>query len=91
MLPELSSLPTGRYRVGIVRLRERAVAKPDRDLSSDSELCVNRRADHDSETASREARDEMLDYMETDVRNRPSGIKVTFRMSKALPTAEPQP
>jgi len=33
----------------------------------------------------------MLDYMETDVRNRPSGIKVTFRMSKALPTAEPQP
>jgi len=30
-------------------------------------------------------------YIETDVRNRPSGIKVTFRISKALPTAEPQP
>lgn len=28
-------------------------------------------------------------YMETDVRNRPSGIKVTFRISKALPTANP--
>jgi hypothetical protein len=27
-------------------------------------------------------------YMETDVRNRPSGIKVTFRISKALPSAE---
>ena len=27
-------------------------------------------------------------YMETDVRNRPSGVKVTFRISKALPTAE---
>jgi len=30
-------------------------------------------------------------YIETDVRNRPSGIKVTFRISKTLPTAEPQP
>ena len=29
-------------------------------------------------------------YMETDVRNRPSGIKVTFRISKAIPTKEPQ-
>jgi hypothetical protein len=29
-------------------------------------------------------------YMETDVHNRPSGIMVTFRISKALPTAEPQ-
>lgn len=29
-------------------------------------------------------------YMETDVRNRPSGIKVTFRISKALPTANSQ-
>jgi len=30
------------------------------------------------------------DYMETDVRNRPSGVKVTFRISKALPsTKEP--
>ena len=29
-------------------------------------------------------------YMETDVRNRPSGVKVTFRISKALPsTKEP--
>jgi hypothetical protein len=27
-------------------------------------------------------------YLETDVQNRPSGIKVTFRISKALPTAE---
>jgi hypothetical protein len=25
-------------------------------------------------------------YMETDVRNRPSGIKVTFRISKAWPS-----
>jgi hypothetical protein len=25
-------------------------------------------------------------YMETDVRNRPSEIKVTFRISKALPS-----
>ena len=30
-------------------------------------------------------------YMETDVRNRPSGVKVTFRISKALPTMESQP
>ena len=30
-------------------------------------------------------------YMETEVRNRPSGIKVTFRISKALPTGESQP
>jgi len=30
-------------------------------------------------------------YIETDVRNRPSGIKVTFRISKAIPTKEPQP
>ena len=30
-------------------------------------------------------------YMETDVRNRPSGIKVTFRISEALPTVECQP
>jgi hypothetical protein len=29
-------------------------------------------------------------YMETDVRNRPSGIKVTFRISKTVPTKEPQ-
>jgi len=27
-------------------------------------------------------------YMETDVRNRPSGVKVTFRISKALPTVK---
>lgn len=27
-------------------------------------------------------------YLETDVRNRPSGVKVTFRISKALPTTE---
>ena len=25
-------------------------------------------------------------YVETDVRNRPSGVRVTFRISKALPT-----
>jgi hypothetical protein len=30
-------------------------------------------------------------YVETDVRNRPSGIKVTFRISKALPPSESQP
>lgn len=30
-------------------------------------------------------------YMETDVRNRPSGIMVTFRISKALPAKEPNP
>ncbi|HZC80837.1 MAG TPA: transporter [Nitrospiraceae bacterium] len=30
-------------------------------------------------------------YMETNVRNRPSGIKVMFRISKALPTRESQP
>jgi hypothetical protein len=30
-------------------------------------------------------------YMETDVRNRPSGIKVTFRISKTVPTAKAQP
>jgi hypothetical protein len=30
-------------------------------------------------------------YIETDVRNRPSGIKVTFRISKAIPPNEPQP
>jgi hypothetical protein len=30
-------------------------------------------------------------YIETDVRNRPCGIKVTFRISKALPTLRPQP
>jgi len=29
-------------------------------------------------------------YVETDVHNRPSGIKVTFRISKAIPTKEPQ-
>ena len=29
-------------------------------------------------------------YMETNVRNRPSGIKVTFRISKTVPTKEPQ-
>jgi hypothetical protein len=28
-------------------------------------------------------------YLETDVRNRPSGIKVTFRISKTVPTKEP--
>jgi hypothetical protein len=27
-------------------------------------------------------------YIETDVRNRPSGVKVTFRISKALPTGD---
>jgi hypothetical protein len=27
-------------------------------------------------------------YLETDVRNRPSGVKVTFRISKALPTTK---
>ncbi len=30
-------------------------------------------------------------YMETDVRNRPSGIKVTFRISKALQTGKSEP
>ena len=30
-------------------------------------------------------------YIETDVRNRPSGIMMTLRISKALPTAEQQP
>ena len=30
-------------------------------------------------------------YMETDVHNRPSGIKVTFRISKVLPRAKAQP
>jgi hypothetical protein len=30
-------------------------------------------------------------YIETDVRNRPSGIKVTFRVSKAVPTEQSQP
>jgi hypothetical protein len=30
-------------------------------------------------------------YIETDVRNRPSGIKVMFRISKALPTGYSQP
>lgn len=30
-------------------------------------------------------------YMETDVHNRPSGIKVTFRLSKAIPGKESQP
>jgi hypothetical protein len=30
-------------------------------------------------------------YMETDVRNRPSGIKVTFRISKVLAGKEPNP
>ena len=30
-------------------------------------------------------------YIEADVRNRPSGIKVTFRISKALPTEDTQP
>jgi hypothetical protein len=30
-------------------------------------------------------------YIETDVRNRPSGIKVTFRVSKALPSEQSQP
>jgi anthranilate 1,2-dioxygenase (deaminating, decarboxylating) large subunit len=29
-------------------------------------------------------------YIETDVHNRPSGIKVTFRISKTVPTKEPQ-
>lgn len=29
-------------------------------------------------------------YVETDVHNRPSGIKVTFRISKTVPTREPQ-
>jgi hypothetical protein len=29
-------------------------------------------------------------YIETDVRNRPTGIRVTFRISKALPTLGPQ-
>jgi PAS domain S-box-containing protein len=30
-------------------------------------------------------------YIETDVRNRPSGIKVVFRISKALPTGDSRP
>jgi anthranilate 1,2-dioxygenase (deaminating, decarboxylating) large subunit len=30
-------------------------------------------------------------YMETDVRNRPAGVRVTFRISKALPTRRPEP
>jgi hypothetical protein len=30
-------------------------------------------------------------YMETDVRNRPSGIKVTFRISKTLPATQSEP
>ena len=30
-------------------------------------------------------------YVETDVRNRPSGIMVTFRISKVIPTKESQP
>ena len=30
-------------------------------------------------------------YVETDVHNRPSGIKVTFRISKVLSAAEAQP
>jgi hypothetical protein len=30
-------------------------------------------------------------YIETDVHNRPSGIKVTFRISKAIPAKESQP
>lgn len=29
-------------------------------------------------------------YMETDVHNRPSGVKVNFRISKTVPTEEPQ-
>lgn len=32
----------------------------------------------------------MNSYMETDVRNRPSGVMVTFRISKALPTGGPR-
>jgi hypothetical protein len=31
----------------------------------------------------------MNSYLETDVRNRPSGVKVTLRISKALPATEP--
>jgi len=34
----------------------------------------------------RDTRFRLNSYMETDVRNRPSGIKVTFRVSKALPS-----
>ena len=30
-------------------------------------------------------------YMETDVHNRPSGIKVTFRISKVLGAKQPEP
>jgi hypothetical protein len=30
-------------------------------------------------------------YMETDVRNRPAGVRVAFRISKALPTRGPKP
>jgi hypothetical protein len=30
-------------------------------------------------------------YMETDVRNRPAGVRVTFRISKALPLRRPKP
>jgi hypothetical protein len=30
-------------------------------------------------------------YIETDVRNRPAGIRVTFRISKALPISAPKP
>jgi hypothetical protein len=29
-------------------------------------------------------------YLETDVHDRPSGVKVTFRISKTVPTKEPQ-
>jgi hypothetical protein len=30
-------------------------------------------------------------YLETDVHNRPSGVRVTFRISKTVPSKEPQP
>jgi hypothetical protein len=30
-------------------------------------------------------------YIETDVHNRPSGVRVTFRISKTVPSKEPQP
>jgi len=41
MLPELISLPAGRYIPGNVRFWEEAVAEPDKDLCSDSESLRN--------------------------------------------------
>jgi hypothetical protein len=41
-------------------LREKAVAEPDKNLCSDFEFCVTRRANHRPETVSWEAKDEIL-------------------------------